>query len=383
LEIPKIVFETGEPFFLYSEEEMKQSAQSARKFWSHWSLPGFEIFYSVKVNPNPYLLSLMTQWVDGFDVSSLSEARLVKKMGLLERGSKMTWSGPAKTDRALDEVRDWGLRCFHLDSVEEWKQFQRRKIQAPYSLRLSTSGLHTQKLGFSRAELEALNKLEPRAGTAVHAYLGRETFSEKSWSAFQERLKSATEAGFVVSNPDIFLGAGLPSRSLLEKHLASLRPNEMPSRILHLESGRGLIQSAGWYGTQILSIKVDSPSSNVIIDGGLQHLASHFLSPRFKDDAVEIRFFRKGVELQDRTETVSLHGSLSLWHDMMIENISAPAGLRRGDWIVANHVGAYGYSAASNQFLGPSRVKEWLLRSDQSIVDISAPHLRSYDEAAR
>lgn len=381
MEIPREVFRAGEPFFLYSEEEMKLSAESARKFWSHWSLPSFEIFYSVKVNPNPHLLSLMSRWVDGFDVSSLSEARLVKKMGLLERGSQMTWSGPAKTDRALEEVRDWGLRCFHLDSVEEWKQFQKRKIQAPYSLRLSTSGLHTQKLGFSRAELEKLKKLEPRAGAAVHAYLGRETFSEKSWSAFQDRLKSEIEAEYFISNPEIFLGAGLPSRRLLEKHLSSLRPRENPSRILHLESGRGLIQSAGWYGTQVLSVKSDSSRSTLIIDGGLQHLASHFLSPRFKDEAVEIRFFRQGVELQDRDQMVSVHGSLSLWHDMMIENVPAPADLRRGDWIVANHVGAYGYSAASNQFLGPSKVKEWLLRSDLSLMDISALHLKSYDEA--
>jgi diaminopimelate decarboxylase len=383
MKIPELVFAERRPFFLYSENEIQASIRNARDLWQSYSRPGFEVYFSVKVNPNPNLLNLMSPLVDGFDVSSLAEAGLIRKLQLANPAIKMTWSGPAKTDRALDQVRHWDLRCFHLDSVEEFRQVQKRNRHMHCSLRIATPEIHTQKLGFSAAELEALRCQTNEPWRAVHSYLGRETFTPDSVKAFLARLQSLTEKGLFTRDAEVFLGAGLPSRFILEKHRTEFAPSEKPERILNLEAGRALIQSAGWYGTQILSLKSGQGKKNLIVDGGLQHLASHFLSPRYKAEGVEIRFFRDGVELFDREHTVGIHGSLSLWHDTMIDDVQAPANLRRGDWIVANNVGAYGYSAASNQFLGPSKIKEWLLKADGSMQDVSPPHLQSYHEAAR
>lgn len=383
MQIPEAVFHHGQPFFIYSESEIEASIQSARNFWAQWSLPGFEIYFSVKVNPNPHLLRIVAQHVDGFDVSSLAEAQLLERLSWSPQ--KMTWSGPAKTDRALAFILKSKLRCIHLDSTDEWLEIQKTKpLQQPAcSVRISTSDLHSQKLGFSDIELTKLMGHTRQAFSAVHTYLGRETFTQAAMTGFRQRLQAKIQSGYLKADAEIFLGAGLPSRLILQSSLKDLAPQEKPDRILHLESGRGLIQSSGWYGTQILSLKESKAKQNVIIDGGLQHLATHFLSPRFKDQEVIVRFFRDGKELLDRSTHIALHGSLSLWHDTMIEDVRAPVGLRRGDWIVANHQGAYGYSAASNQFLGPTPIREWLVNSSNQLLDISAQSLTPYQRALR
>ncbi len=379
--IPDKAFAPARPFFLYSEAEIEFSARQVSEFWKSWSLLGFDLFFSVKVNPNPHLLKILGRYVQGFDVSSLAEARLARHN---VPSAALTWSGPAKTDFAFDQVADWNLRCFHLDSVDDWTQFRKRMpASTAYSLRLSSSEIHSQKLGFSKAELQKLKQLGGPPSPAVHSYLGRETFSAASMQAFIQRLDEAIESGSVIATPEIFLGAGLPSARLLSAHADSLKPTQAPSRVLHLESGRGLIQSAGSYGTQILSLKKSETGRSAILDGGLQHMATHFLSPRYKAEGVQLRFFRAGQELLDRSDLVSFLGSLSLWHDTMIENVMAPADLRRGDWIVASHMGAYGYAAASNQFLAPSKIQEWLLEKNGNLQDISAPNLVSYQEASR
>ncbi|MGZ5280440.1 MAG: hypothetical protein ACXWC9_10880 [Pseudobdellovibrionaceae bacterium] len=252
-----------------------------------------------------------------------------------------------------------------------------------YSLRLSNPEVHSQKLGFSLAELNKLKTLHSQPAPAVHSYLGREIFSLAAMDSFFQRLDSAIQNDAFISTPEIFLGAGLPAARIVQNHLAEMQPLKPPCRILHLESGRGLIQSAGWYGTRVLSLKKTKPCSSIIIDGGLQHMATHFQSPRYKAEGVELKFFRRGQELTDRSDLVSILGSLSLWHDTLIENVPAPSDLQRGDWIVASHMGAYGYAAASNQFLGPSRLKEWLVQSDQTLKDISATHLTAYQEASK
>lgn len=373
--IPEQVFTAKKPFFIFSEQEIRSSVTTVRNFWQKWSRPGFEIFFSVKVNPNPHILKIISQFVEGFDVSSIAEARLVRKLGI--DCSRITWSGPAKTRQGLTEALGWGLRCFHLDSFDEWQLFRSfgpEVIAANrFSLRLSSNKIHNQKLGWSALELKKLSQSDSRKWPAVHSYLGRETFGAASIQDFSDHLQGRIAEGLFVENPEIFLGAGLPSQKIIESHLLELAPKVLPQKILNLEAGRALIQNAGCYGTQILSNKVSNGKRFIIIDGGLQHLGSHLLSPSYKSEAVEIRFFRAGQELFDRSDMIAVHGSLSLWHDALISDIPAPQDLRRGDWFVANHVGAYGFTAASSQFLGPSQISEWLLLEENSRLQKITP----------
>lgn len=384
MEIPEQVFAAKKPFFIFSEQEIRSSVITARKFWQKWSRPGFEIFFSVKVNPNPHILKIISQLVEGFDVSSIAEARLVRKLGI--DGSRITWSGPAKTRQGLTEALGWGLRCFHLDSFDEWQLIRSFGAEVTaanrFSLRLSSNQIHNQKLGWSDLELKKLRQVDSRKWPAVHSYLGRESFGVDSIQDFSDRIQKRIDEGLFVENPQIFLGAGLPSQRIIESQLSDLTPKVIPQKIMNLEAGRALIQNAGCYGTQILSNKLSNGKRLIIIDGGLQHLGSHLLSPTYKSEAVEIRFFRAGQELLDRSDFISIHGSLSLWHDALISDIPAPQDLRRGDWFVANHVGAYGLTAASSQFLAPSQISEWLLLEENSrLQEITPENLVPYCKA--
>lgn len=59
----------------------------------------------------------------------------------------------------------------------------------------------------------------------------------------------------------------------------------------------------------------------------------------------------------------------------------------RGDWLIFFPTGAYGFTSAANQFIGPPRIDEWMIRggSEDSenfeLDEVSAPHLLPYQLA--
>ncbi len=373
------------PFFVYNEAELIAAVAAARAFWSGYSRPGFRLYYSVKSNPQPRLLQALRPHVDGFDVSSLAEARLIRNA--LPAATRMTWSGPAKTPRALRELPALRPEALHLDSFDEWLALG--NDPTPRTLRLNLDGVPGHKLGFSRRELARLAARAPTGFIGLHAYLGRESFSRE---AFAAALAQARDV--VLRHPDwfaedgIFLGAGLPIREAVAAHPDIFAPDAFApepggARVVHLECGRGLVQSCGSYAARVLSVKSTPEGRSVIIDGGLQHMASHLLSPRFGKESVRLAFFR-GAEPLDAAagEPARINGSLSLWHDVMIEGEPAPKDLKRGDWVAMSPTGAYGWTAASNQFLGPTPVSEYFRRVDGGFEDVTPPHLLSYHQAA-
>ena len=76
-----------------------------------------------------------------------------------------------------------------------------------------------------------------------------------------------------------------------------------------------------------------------------------------------------------------IQGSLSIWYDTLLESTNVPQDLKRGDWIVINESGAYGRTAACNQFIGPSAIGEWMLKIDGSLANVSPANYKSYLEA--
>ena len=361
--------------YIYDISLLKKEAKLLALFKEKLNLK--KIFYSVKSNPNPYLLSVISQFVTGFDVSSNAEVELLLKLGI--SADRLTFSGPAKTNEAIPKIISSGISCVHIDSFDEFLKIKESEKQLSKavnkSIRLANAESVSQKLGCSTLEFEKIMQV---AGSekfqGFHFYLGRESFSVEKLNVSLTKATKLFEKyrSQFVSKPEIFLGAGLPRMIWMPS--LSIDTNKIVKHEfdINLEVGRSLVQSCGFYGAVVLSRKRTQAEESIIIDGGLQHMASHLGSPKFNFEGIDFQFYRRESKLSVSEQVASINGSLSLWHDKLAPNVKIPSDLKRGDWIFMNPVGAYGWTAATNQFIGPTAVKEWLKLENGKCIDATS-----------
>lgn len=389
------IFSRGRPFFLYNPSVAVENILAIRTAWSGSSKASTKVFFSVKANPNPGILKELESVVDGYDVSSEMEFDLLVRLGI--GGKRITLSGPAKTDRLLKKALEQGVYGIHFDSEEEYFAYKRLKendlsqSQSRLTMRLAHGKIGSHKLGFSDENLGGiLKKINDQSCFGFHIYLGRESFSapvvrsviEKA-TEFRQRFPIAFHREF-----ELFLGAGFPSANCgLIEDLRLVSADLQAPFPVHLETGRYIMNTAGIYGTRILAVKVrPKGKAFVIINGGLQHLAANLVSPRYGRRHLRclLKVDRPGGLMGGESREYDIYGSLGIWNDCILPEVSLPQSVERGDWLIFFPTGAYGYTAAANQFIGPPRIDEWMVGGggeNFELKEVSAPHLVPYQLA--
>jgi diaminopimelate decarboxylase len=311
--------------------------------------------------------------VDGFDVSSLAEFKLLNVSAKID-SSRLTISGPSKSDSFLSSLFRRDLHCLHLDSREEYETFRSFKRK---SVRVCNEESFSQKVGIPDADL---NEIVESAGVeefiGFHIYIGREQFSldKFKWALTKMQRFYMLNPKAFVAEVEVFFGAGLSGYENLD-------PFEFKKLIpvnwkIHLEAGRALVQSAGVYAARVLSVK----ENRIIIDGGLQHMATHLSSPRTGLANVSTLCFRGKNLIECELSRFIICGSLSLWNDVLVSELELPKEIRRNDWILFHPAGSYGWTAGSSQFIGPSECDEFIF-SDGNMKPASPEFLKSYLES--
>jgi diaminopimelate decarboxylase len=355
-------------FFLYDLDQLKKNIELLKKKTKKIET----IFYSLKANPNPYIIKELSQLGLGFDVSTESELNSVLKHGIAE--DKITFSGPAKNNSVIEKIKKLNLYSVHIDSVEEFHLLNQQNVNL--SLRYPLEDSFSQKVGIGLEQLKMILSNNQKRFVGIHIYIGRERAQADIVKKYVD-LISETIDQFKFSfkqTPEVFWGGGLPLAEVIE---AEMIPEFLDCK-LHLESGRAIINSCGWYFAKVLAVK-KREKNIVIIDGGLQHMATHFSSPRYNQTAVKTQFIKDGGQLSESNQTIiaDIYGSLGIWSDVLVKDIVIPTDLKRGDWIGLNPIGAYGLTAGTNQFIGATLCKEFMLR-DSAVVDVSAKNFISY-----
>jgi diaminopimelate decarboxylase len=381
--------------FFYFEElllESLEQLQNIKASTFKTKTPG-SIYYSLKSNPNPQVLLALAHNGLNFDVSSVTEFNALLKLGI--NPQRISFSGPNKSNTTLQHLVDGHLKVIHLDNKDEWifieNQIRTNRSDANtpnICLRIPSENTMTHKLGIPIRDLDMiLNKARDLnyAFLGFHTYLGRENFSSTTViHALSTAAKWMMKFPKQFSNPQIFLGVGLPQLDLfseiIQNECSILHPLIQNSPLtIHLELGRGLVSSCGFYATQVLSVKKDRPEPLIIIDGGLQHLASKFSSPRFGEQGFEALVLRQGRRVAPERETrFVVYGSLGIAHDRLIQ-LSLPSTIERGDWMIFMPCGAYGFTGATQQFLGLGEISEYFVRRDKQLI--CTPKVPSYQQS--
>lgn len=91
------------------------------------ALPGVDLFYAVKSNPQPELLSALQAEGAGFDVASAAEIRCLESSGV--HPERMIHTHPIKTDLEIEKAVASGVSTFVVDNVDElWKLIPYRHV---------------------------------------------------------------------------------------------------------------------------------------------------------------------------------------------------------------------------------------------------------------
>ena len=101
--VREIVAEVGTPSFVYDLDVLERKWKLLRA-----ALPDrFEVYYSVKANPNPAIVQFLVERCAGLEVASAGEMRRALQAGCPPQ--RILFAGPGKTDAELDLAIEHGV----------------------------------------------------------------------------------------------------------------------------------------------------------------------------------------------------------------------------------------------------------------------------------
>jgi diaminopimelate decarboxylase len=369
----------GTPLFVYDQQTLKRTLSALQAI-----LPdGFEVFYSVKANPNKAILKYFTEQGCGLEVASGGEYRKARAAGC--PADRILYAGPGKTPAELEIVLSEGIGEIHIESRVEAERIAgisaRLGRPASVAIRINPSeetrggalsmGGKASPFGVDEESLDPLVEYtlaEPFLDLqGVHIYMGTQILDAGLLilhyrKALQLARRVAARSGKPIGTVDFGGGLGIPYFSfemplaldVLKDALAQLMAEIRRESCFHhtrflFEPGRFLVAEAGVYVARIVDIKTSRGKKFIIVDGGMNH---HLAASGHLGQAIKRNFPIALVEKLDRPseETVEIVGPLCTPLDVLGRAVKLP-GADVGDLLGVLKSGAYALSASPTGFL--------------------------------
>ncbi|MEO3433977.1 type III PLP-dependent enzyme [Inquilinus sp. CAU 1745] len=331
------------------------------------ALPDSLIYYAVKANPAPEVLSLLAGLGSSFDTASLPEIRQVLAAGAT--ADRISFGNTIKKQSDIAAAYALGVRLFAFDSIAELEKIAAAAPGSKVFCRILTSGEGadwplSRKFGCDPEMARDLLLKAASLGVepyGVSFHVGSQQRDLTQWDA-----ALATVAGLFreleekgVTLRMVNLGGGFPTRyrrdvppteaygEAIRDALRAHFGNRLPATIV--EPGRGMVGNAGVIESEVVLISRKSANDNrrwVYLDigkfGGLAETMDEAIQYPIETDAA-------GPE-----EAVILAGPTCDSADVLYEKADyhLPVDLRIGDRIRVLAAGAYTTTYASVAFNG-------------------------------
>jgi diaminopimelate decarboxylase len=363
------------PFYAYDRSLLGRRVAELRTV-----LPGVvRLHYAVKANPMPALVGHMVGLVDGFDVASAGELKIVLDAGADPR--EISFAGPGKSRQELAQAVAAGI-LINIESFREVSELaeisQATGVAARVAVRVNpdfefkSSGMRMgggpKQFGVDSERVPELLAEIGRAGLGFEGFhlftgsqnLKAETIVEAQCNSYDVALRLAEYAPSPVKSLNLFGGFGIPYFPGDQRlDLAPIRDNlsalaqraaqEMPTAALIIELGRHLVGEAGIYVCRIVDRKISRGQVFLVTDGGLHHhlaVSGNFGQVVRKNYPAAI-----GNKMNAPTrEVATIVGSLCTPLDLLAERMDM-AVAEPGDLVVIFQSGAYGMTASPQAFL--------------------------------
>ena len=315
--------------------------------------PG-KILYAVKTNPNEYVLKhIIKNGVDRFDVASINEVKLIRK---LSPKSQLYFMHPIKSREDIASAYfDYSVTDFSLDTKEElMKILDSTKNAKDLNLfvRVAVSNEHAEldlsrKFGALTSEALGLVRLckqhAKKLGISFH--VGSQCMHKISFSKGLKEISNIIKKTKIV--PDtINVGGGFPSiypdlkPEPLENYfkeiklgLNNLKLDKMPEIIC--EPGRALVAESG---STIVRVNLRKKNKLYINDGTYGSLFDAGV-PNF---ILPTRMITNGRIQSKKITAFQFYGPTCDSLDYMKGPFLLPNNIKEGDYIELGQLGAYG-----------------------------------------
>jgi len=341
-------------------------AENFRRFRD--ALPDARVFYAVKANPAPQILSLLAEQGSCFDTASVAEIEMALAAGA--GPERISYGNTIKKESDIARAFALGVRLFAFDSQAELEKLARSAPGAQVFCRVLTSGEGAEwplsrKFGCVPEMAEALMLQAAELGLDPYGlsfHVGSQQRDPAQWDA-----ALATTAGVFrrlaaqgLQLRMVNLGGGFPTRYLKEVPsaqdygnaiLRALRDhfgNRLPDTII--EPGRGMVGNAGMIQTEVVLISRKSqedPRRWVYLDigrfGGLA-----------ETEGEAIRYPIHSARDDAAVEEAIVAGPTCDSADVLYERNAypLPVSLEIGDKLLIAATGAYTTTYASVAFNG-------------------------------
>jgi ornithine decarboxylase len=245
------------------------------------ALPDSRVFYAVKANPAPEVLSLLASLGSCFDTASVAEIEMALAAGATP--DRISYGNTIKKERDIARAYEIGVRLFAVDCKAEVDKVARAAPGAKVFCRILCDGAGAEwplSRKFGCEPSMAADVLEHAHRLGLNAYgisfhVGSQQRNQHAWDRALAQaaavFKECGERGINLSM--VNLGGGFPTKYLksvptvrtygsaifkaLRKHFG----NRIPETII--EPGRGMVGNAGVIETEVVLVSKKSEEDEV------------------------------------------------------------------------------------------------------------------------
>ena len=341
------------------------------------TMPGTRIFYAVKANPAPEILSLLASLGSCFDTASVAEIEMALAAGATP--DRISFGNTIKKERDVARAHALGISLYAVDSNEEVEKVARAAPGARVFCRILTDGAGAEwplsrKFGCEPAMAEDVLLHAHTLGLGAYGvsfHVGSQQTRLDAWDVAVGQAKDIfnTMLSHGIKLEMVNLGGGFPTKYLkqvpgtgayanaihdaLTKHFG----NALPETII--EPGRGMVGNAGVVKAEVVLISKKRSNDNtrwVYLDigkfGGLAETM---------DEA--IRYPITTAKDGDVKEPCVIAGPTCDSADVLYEKTPypLPITLSVGDEVLIEAAGAYTTTYAAVAFNGFPPLRSYVI----------------------
>ena len=361
-----------EPCLVVDLEVVRENYQTFAK-----ALPDSRVFYAVKANPSPEVLSLLASMGSCFDTATVAEIEMALAAGATP--DRVSFGNTIKKERDIARAYALGIRMFAVDCSAEVEKIARAAPGAKVFCRIlyDCAGAEwplSRKFGCDPEMAVDVLELAKRLGLepyGISFHVGSQQRKVKAWdralAMASTVFRDCAERGINLSM--VNMGGGFPTKYLkdvppvvqygrsifraLRKHFG----NQIPETII--EPGRGMVGEAGLIEAEVVLISKKAEDDKVrwvYLDiGKFNGLAETM------DEAIRypIRTERDG----DATVPCVLAGPTCDSVDVMYEKTPymLPFSLEIGDKVLIEGTGAYTTTYSAVAFNGFPPLRQYVI----------------------
>ncbi|WP_430512987.1 type III PLP-dependent enzyme [Pannonibacter phragmitetus] len=341
------------------------------------SLPDTSVYYAVKANPAPEILSLLAELGSSFDCASVGEIEMALAAGASP--DRISFGNTIKKERDIARAFELGVRLYAVDCEAEVEKIVRAAPGVRVFCRILCDGAGAEwplsrKFGCAPEMAPDVLEAAHRAGLTTYGVSFHVGSQQANLGAWDSAL--ATAAGVFrecatrgIALKMVNMGGGFPARYLKEvpgvpaygnaifQALTDHFGNNLPQTII--EPGRGMVGDAGLIEAEVVLISRKSADDTVrwvYLDIGKFHGLAETM-----DEA--IRYPIRTPKDGDATAPCVLAGPTCDSVDVLYEKTpyELPVSLSIGDKVLIESCGAYTTTYSTVGFNGFAALASYVI----------------------